>query len=435
MKYKVNKEILGLAIPNIISNISVPLISAVDTALMGGLSINHLGAVGLGAMIFNFLYWNFGFLRMGTTGLTAQEYGRSKHASGNKILWRSVSIAIIISLIILTLCIPLSHFSLSLLNVSDSQSPLVEEYFFIRIWAAPATLTLYVLMGWFFGKQNAVLPLIITVIVNVVNLIFSYIFVVHLNWDIAGVAYGTVIAQYLGVFIAFVLIWIKYPSIVIKSWPNIIGKWKEWGMLFKVNAYLFVRTVCLTFAFGFFYSKSSEGGAIILATNVVLLQFLNWLSYGIDGFAFASESLVGKYYGAKQSHVLSKVVNISFLWGLGIAVIFSFLYYFFDFHFIRIFTDDPFVFAAAREQKIWMVILPVVVFACYIWDGIFIGLTEVKWMMISMLISLTIYLGYYYGLVAQGISTLWMALIIFLFIRGILQSIIWCKTIKHQIQI
>jgi MATE family multidrug resistance protein len=208
----VNKEILRLAIPNIISNISIPLLSTVDTMLMGRLSELHLGAVGIGAMIFNFIYWNFGFLRMGTTGITAQAFGEKDDSEIMQTLSRALLVALILAIFIFSMQIPFGNMSFYLMNISSEQYHLVEEYFYIRIWAAPATLGLFVMMGWFFGMQNAIFPLIITVFVNLVNILLSYFFVKILSWDVAGVAWGTVIAQYAGIVLSFILFYGKYKT-------------------------------------------------------------------------------------------------------------------------------------------------------------------------------------------------------------------------------
>ena len=421
----INKEILRLAIPNILSNISIPLISSVDTALMGHLSLDHLGAVGIGAMIFNFIYWNFGFLRMGTTGLTAQNLGRDESGAITLILIRTLSISLIISAFLLAFYLPISWMSINLLNVVPAQENLVLEYFNIRILAAPATLSLYVLMGWYFGMQNAIYPLVITIFVNGLNLALSYYFVIHLHWDISGVAYGTVIAQYSGFVLALVLLYRKYKKYVYFKLDEIKGTINEWMDLISINANLFIRTMGLTFAFAFFYSQSSKQGALVLATNVVLLQFLNWMSYGIDGFAFASESLVGKYYGAGNKAKMNRAIVWTFIWGFILAITYALLYYIFGDAIIGLFTKDMKVIESASSNIVWVVALPLVAFVCYVWDGIFIGLTAADLMRNSMIISIGVYLGFYYISASLNYENIWFSLMIFLVARGIIQTIYW----------
>ena len=296
-----NKEILRLAIPNILSNISVPLLSTVDTILMGHLSASHLGAVGIGSMIFNFIYWNFGFLRMGTTGMTAQAYGAENKMEISNTLGRACALGLVLAVIILLFQIPIGELSYYLLNVTDNQYALVREYFLIRILAAPATLILYSVLGWFFGMQNAIYPMLLTIFINVINIAVSAYLVLGLGMEVSGVAWGTVIAQYGGLFLAALMLRHKYKVYLDGFKQKNILRFNKLLRFLRINGDIFIRTICLTFAFGFFYSQSSNLGELALAANVILLQLLNWMSYGIDGFAFASESLVGKYVGAKRS--------------------------------------------------------------------------------------------------------------------------------------
>jgi len=417
-----NREILRLAIPNILSNISVPLLSTVDTALMGRLTEDHIGAVGLGAMIFNFIYWNFGFLRMGTTGITAQAYGRADEQALVSTLGRALLIGFVLAVGIMVLQQPFLNLSGYLLNVPDSQQGYVGTYFFIRIWAAPATLALYSLLGWFFGMQNAIYPLILTLVINVANMALSYYLVANLGWEVEGVAWGTVASQYIGFFVALGMIRFRYWDIIRQFQKEALLAVEAFSRFLKINSDIFIRTVCLTFAFGFFYSKSAVEGATILAANVILLQYLNWMSYGADGFAYAAESLVGKYAGAKDASSLDRVITKSFIWGMGLAVLFSLAYGMGGNALLSVFTDQADVIDAAQPYLLWMVVLPLIGLACYIWDGIYIGLTASRAMRDTMLISLAIYLIAYYSLSPTfGNHGLWGALLIFLGARGLVQ--------------
>jgi len=322
-----NKEILRLAIPNIISNVSVPMLSTVDTILMGHLSGLHLGAVGIGSMIFNFLYWNFGFLRMGTTGLTAQSFGRKDEKEMGVVLGRALLTAVSIGLILILIQQPFWEIGSVLMNVSPDHMNLVEQYFSIRILAAPATLALYSLMGWYFGMQNALYPLWITIFLNLVNIILSALLVLHFGMEVKGVAFGTLIAQYLGVIFAIVLLFHKYPALLKQIVFKAILVKSEFFAFFKLNKDIFIRTLCLSFVFAFFYSQSSKSGELVLASSVILLQFLNWMSYGIDGFAFAAESLTGKYFGSGNDRMLDKTIWHSFYWGGAMGLLFTFIFW------------------------------------------------------------------------------------------------------------
>ncbi|MCB0630859.1 MAG: MATE family efflux transporter [Saprospiraceae bacterium] len=414
-----NREILRLAIPNILSNISVPLLSTVDTALMGRLTELHLGAVGLGAMIFNFIYWNFGFLRMGTTGMAAQAYGAGNDEEIAVTLGRALAVAGVIAILVLILQTPLAELAFRLLNTTEDQLPLVREYVFIRIWAAPATLATYVLFGWLFGLQNAIYPLILTIFSNVINMVFSWWLVNSRGMETAGVAYGTLIAQYAGVLLALALIFYKYRHYLKLIHLDLIMHWEAFRRFLSVNSDLFIRTFCLTFAFGFFYSRSALDGEMILAVNVILLQFLNWMSYGVDGFAFAAESLVGKYTGRADQENTQKMIRYAFAWGMGLATLYALVYGLAGIPLLRVFTNQADVIAATLPFLFWMAVFPLLSTPCYLWDGIFIGLMASREMRNSMLLSLAVYLLVYYPLQsAWGNHGLWAALLLFMVSRG-----------------
>jgi multidrug resistance protein, MATE family len=423
-----NKEILRLAIPNIISNVSVPLLSTVDTALMGHLSEIHLGAVGLGGMIFNLLYWNFGFLRMGTTGMTAQAFGAGQKQEIAALLSRSLIVAWMIALLILLLQSPFQRLGIWFFQVDDTQSGLVNTYFNIRIWAAPATLASYVVFGWFFGMQNAVYPLMLTIAANLINIVLSFLLVRYYDLGIAGAAWGTVIAQYCGLILALLLLRLRYRLYLREFGRHLLSDAGDLAKFFMVNRDLFIRTLSLTLAFAFFYRQSSLAGAMILAVNVILLQLINWMSYGIDGFAYAAESLVGKYKGSQNPEQGNKAIRLVMLWGLGLALFYSLIYTLWSVPVFRIFTNQREVIEAGRPYLWYMAAFPLAGFLCYIWDGIYIGLTATVTMRNAMLFSLALYLITYYLLRSYWpVHGLWTALLLFLVIRGLIQSLYFRK--------
>nr|WP_255785381.1 MATE family efflux transporter [Membranihabitans maritimus] len=425
---KINREIWALALPNIISNISVPLLSTVDTALMGRLSATHLGAVGISAMIFNFLYWNFGFLRMGTTGMTAQAYGASDMRLAMLTLYRAMGLGFFIAIILFLLRDPLADLAIKAFQVDGKQAELVLEYFYIRIWAAPAYMGFLCLIGWFFGMQNAIIPLVLTIVVNVLNMGSSFYFVQKMGWEIRGVAIGTLIAQYSGVLIGTLILLIKYRNITIRTTWASFFKIDEFRVFISTNKDLFIRTVLLTFVFAFFYSQSSAFGTISLAVSVVLMQFINWMSYGIDGIAFASESLVGKYKGARDGQVLDDTIRLVFLWGFVFAVAYGGLYGIFSDSLFRVFTDEQAVVVAGREYHFWLVLIPVIGFASYLWDGVFIGLTASKSMRNAMILPCILFLFVYYGFRSSlELHSLLLALSVFLLARGLIQTRMFWK--------
>lgn len=426
--WSLNKEILRLALPNIVSNISVPLISTVDTALMGQLSTTHLGAVGLGSMIFNFLYWNFGFLRMGTTGLVAQAYGADDAKMASDVLWRSVMIALVIALVIFLFQGVLYDLLATLLDVQAEHTELVRQYFDYRILAAPATLLLYVLLGWFFGNQNAWMPLVITIVINVLNIIVSYWLVSVESMGIAGVAIGTVISQSMGLLLAIGLIVYKYRAVIHAFSQDMMREVKPWLAFFDVNADLFLRTICLTGAFAIFYRESAQSGTIILAANVVLLQFINWLSYGIDGYAYAAESIVGKYAGERQYGKMNDVIALINRWGLAIAVGFTVFIWLFQTGLVSIFTDDQEVMDYIDGIYYLILLTPIVAYACYLWDGIYIGVLETRIMRNTMFLALIVYGLCLWCFFSDWELRVWYSFLIFLGARGLL--LWWCWRYK-----
>ncbi len=428
-----NKEILWLAIPNILSNVSVPLLSTVDTILMGRVSALHLGAVGLGAMVFNFIYWNFGFLRMGTTGITAQAFGEKNDKEVIATLSRALSISLLLSIFILAFHEPFLEWGNQLLNISSAQQPLVNTYFNIRIWAAPATLGLYALMGWFFGMQNAIFPLILTLVINGVNIIGNFVFIYYFGMEVDGIALATVIAQYTGLILGIVLLVFKYGYLFKHASHKAILEFNKLKSFLVINRDIFIRTLCLTFAFGFFYSQSSIGGETILAVNVILLQFINWMSYAVDGFAFASESLVGKYKGANKNKLLRQAILYSFAWGMALALTFSLAYAIFSNELMAIFTDKTYLIEAAKPYLFWMIIFPIISTPCYLWDGIYIGLTASRAMRNTMLLALGIYLiVHYYLFPIYKNQGLWFAFLTFMLLRGVFMMLVYEWYLKRQ---
>ena len=421
---KINKEILRLAIPNILSNISVPLISSVDTGLMGYQSMGHLAAVGAASMIFNFLYWNFGFLRMGTTGLVAQAYGRRDEKEKSRVFFQAVIIALLISGLLIVFQNQLGDLGLSFMNLDGDLAGLSREYFDVRIWDAPATLLIYLIMAWFFGNQNAFIPLLLTVVINVVNIVTSVIFVKYMDMGIGGVALGSVIGNYVGVIVGLIAMAIKQPVLVasVKEWRTDLLRF------FQVNKDIFIRTVMLSCTFFMMYSQAGTFGQLTLAVMVVLLQFTNWMSYAIDGFAFACESLVGRYVGEKNGDLLKETIGKCFQYAFAFALLFSVLYGAIPGLLSSIFTDDQEVISYMVSLRWWLFVIPLIGFASYIWDGIFVGLTASKAMRNTMAISFVVFLVTYYGTrVWLGFVSLILALCLYLLARAFAQTFLYWK--------
>lgn len=422
-----NREILRLAIPNIISNLSIPLISLVDVGLMGHLdSAEYILTIGFGVMIFNFVYWGFGFLRMGTSGFTAQEYGKQSDKECLLVLGRALLIALSAALLLIALKTPLLKLSLLLIDTTPDVEAYVTDYFNIRILAAPATISLFAFTGWFFGMQNAKTPMILTISVNLLNIVFSYLFVMSAGMKSDGVALGTLIAQYCGLILAFLFFYRKYRhmlSLCDKSGLFDVSKIKKFLM---VNSDIIIRTLCLIFAFSFFKIQSGKEGVIIGSANIILLEFIMISAYGIDGFSFAAESVVGKYFGAGDAVSFRNAIKVSFQWGIGISIVLVLFFYLFGKIILQLLTDNQEVINSATPFLGWLIIAPFIHAVPFIWDGIYIGITASKAMRNTMLLStFFFYLPTYYIFHnTMGNHALWLALTILMLARGISQTIL-----------
>lgn len=421
-----NRQILRLAIPNIISNLSVPLLGAVDTAVVGRLEhVYYLGAIAVGSIIFDFIFWGFGFLRMGTTGMVAQAYGEQNERKTRIILYRVLLVAAISSVFILLIQYPLIEASLYLVNASPEVEEYTRLYYHIRIFAAPATLALFGLNGWFLGMQNSTYPMIVTIFLNIVNIILNLIFVFRYNMTVDGVATGSLIASFLALGLAFILYRKKYGALKLEiNWSELIEA-EELRKFFSVNRDIVIRTLCLIFSYAFFTAKSAEMGDVVLAANTILLQMWYISSYGTDGFAYAAESLVGRFKGAKDNEQLKATVKANMLWGLGLGILGTTTYALLDTEIITLFTDKENVIAVAMTVVIWLIAAPVVNSVCFIWDGVYIGATATGAMRNSMLVAtiLVFIPVYYISEPFAGIHALWMAMTAFMVARGVILSL------------
>ena len=421
-----NKSILRLAIPNIISNITVPILGMVDIALMGHLeSAVYIGAIGLGSVIFNVLYLSLGFLRMGTTGFTAQAYGRSDATEIAHGLYRALTVAFLLAFLLIALQIPIEKLSFYLLNGSEEVKALAREYFYIRIYAAPATLALFVLMGWFVGMQNTVLPMILSIIINVLNVGFNLYFVNVLKMDVAGVALGTVLAQYgglfLGLFFAFRLYRAKLQPVKIA----ILLQLEHFSRFFRVNRDLLLRSILLILTLSFFTSESAALGDQILAINSMILQYFFVFSYFMDGFAYAGEALIGKHIGKNDFKLMRLTIRKLLMWGFILSLPFLGFYGLAHQSLFKLITDNDSLILLAEDYRLWMILIPVTTFAAFIWDGIYIGATASVAMRNSMLIaSLLVFLPCWYFLQPLYFNHgLWIAFHAFMLSRGIVMTL------------
>lgn len=432
-----NREILKLAIPNIISNITIPLLGLVDMILMGHLgSAVYIGAIALGGTIFSVLYSFFSFLRAGTTGFTAQALGSDNKTETIYSLYRSLCIGIPIIIIILSLQIPIAKLSSALLDGSDEVKSLAIKYFYIRIWAAPANILLYCFNGWFVGMQNTKIPMFIAILINVMNIIFSIFFVIILKQNVTGVALGTVIAQYSGLTLAIILLIKNYKSYFIKINKEILFDFSKIKRFFKVNTDLMIRSFLLIISIAFFTNQSAKLGDNILAINMILLQSFYIFSYFTDGFAYAGEALVGKFIGSNDRNNLIKSIRLLLMWGFSISIPFTILYALFPSTFVKIISDNPNILTEIKPYYIYMIIIPLITFAAFIWDGIYIGATASKAIRNTMIISsILIFLPAWYFLVPRFENHgLWIAFLCFMIARGVAMTFMAKRNIIQSIK-
>lgn len=431
-----NRKILRLAIPNIISNLSIPLLSSVDTALVGRMDgVHYLGAIAIGAMIFNFLYWGFSFLRMGTTGLTANAFGAKNNAEVSLVLSRSVVVAVLGGLFILLMQFPIITVSFLIVDTSTEVEEYARLYFGIRIWDAPAVLGLFAIQGWFLGMQNARYPMFITIFVNVLNIILNVYFIYGLGMTVDGVAYGTLIAQYAGLGLAVFLFFRKYGKRYINTNKQLVFMVSGLKRFFSVSRDIFIRTLSLVFTYSFFTIQSSAMGDDILAANIILMQLWHIMAYGVDGFAYAAESLTGRYMGAGDKAGFSKAVKYLLAWGMGLGVVFSIVYWLFDEPILRLFTDNEALIALALVYFGWTVAAPLINAFCFMWDGIYIGSAVTAPMRDSMLIStFVVFLPVYY-LFAGSLENhaLWLAMASYMLARGLTLLVFAPRTLYRNI--
>ncbi len=430
-----NRGIIRLAIPNIISNVTIPLLGLVDLALMGHLGSEiYIGAVSLGTVIFNFIYWGFSFLRMSTSGFVAQAYGRKNQKECFHLLSRAFIVSSAISVLLILFQIPIEFLSFKLINGSQEVETLAAEYFRIRVWAAPATLGLYVLNGWFLGMQNAKYPMIISVLANVFNIGLSMFFVLVFDMKTVGVALGTVLAQYLGIAVGIFLLLKKYKGLFRHFSFKAIIQINELKSFFRVNRDIFIRTFCVIAVFTFFTSKSASINDHILAVNSILIQFLLLFSFFIDGFAFAGEALAGRYMGEKNKAKFYQLTRLLFVWGAVLAGCFGILYLLASKQILSILTSQSELIESAMEFKWWMILTPIFTFTSFIWDGIYIGATASKEMRNTM-IAATFFVfvpAYFLFQNTLGNHALWLSMMLFMLGRGVFQTMLYPKVIRKS---
>ncbi len=416
-----HRQIWLLAGPIILSNLSVPLLGMVDTAMVGHLpDPRYIGGVAVGAMIIHFLFWGFGFLRMGTTGLTAQACGAGDGDQLRAGLGRGLLLAAGLAAVVLLLQAPVAWIAFPLVDATAEVTEAARGYYDVRIWSAPATLANYVFWGWFLGLQNTRIPLVVTLSINSLNAALDYLFVMHLGMNSNGVALASVIAEYSGLLLAVLFArrtLQRFPG--RWSWPAVRAP-RELQRLVHINRNLFIRTLGLLAAFAFFTAQGARFGELVLAANAVLMNFQAFMAYGLDGFAHAAEALIGKSIGAADSRALRRNLLTTVQWSLYTALVFSLGFLLGGRHLIDLLTDIE----AVREQAYlylpWVIATPLVSVWAFWLDGVFIGATRSVELRNGMLLSVFgVYLPAWYLLQPWGNHGLWAALMLFMAARGL----------------
>ena len=427
-----NREILQIALPSIVSNITVPLLGLIDAAIVGHLgAASYIGAIAVGGMLFNITYWIFGFLRMGTSGMTSQAYGQKDEAETMRILARSMGVGMLIALALIILQYPIERIAFTLMKATPEVERLASLYFRICIWGAPAVLGLYSISGWCIGMQNSRFPMYVAITQNIVNILASLVLVYGFGMKIEGVAIGTLVAQYAGLLMAAWL-WTSHfkrllPYIQLQT---LLAKGAI-RRFFQVNRDIFFRTLCLVAVTMYFTSAGAAQGEVILAVNTLLMHFFTFFSYIMDGFAYAGEALVGKHLGANDRPALRQMVHQLFVWGIVLSLVFTLVYGIGGKVFLGLITNEQSVITASSAYFYWVLAIPLAGFAAFLYDGIFIGATATRWMLYAMSIATIAFFLIYYGFRGtMDNHALWLAFITYLALRGIVQGFLGRKILN-----
>ena len=422
-----NREIIRLAIPNIISNITVPLMGIASTAIAGHWGVDSaatIGALAIGASIFNFIYWNCSFVRMGTSGLTAQAYGARDYAECTNMLARALVVAGVLGVLLVLLQVPLGEAALRIMNGDE----MTRDYFYARIWAVPAGILLFGFNGWFTGMQNAVIPMATAIIVNLIHIGCSFAFAFGLDLGIVGIAYASVLAQYTGVALSLLLLRINYRNLLTTiDWRRVLDI-EPLKSFFRINRDIMIRTLCNVIVYTFLTAASARmGDANILAVNTLLVQLFTLFSYMTDGFAYAAEALTGRFIGARDPKSLRLCINRSILWSALIAVGFVLLYLVGWRDLLSLFVDSEngnaeAIITLAGQYIGWIVLIPIFCAIPFALDGIMIGATESRVMRDSMALATVGFFALFFGgYPLIGNNALWAAFTLYMLLRGACQ--------------
>ena len=429
LRNPINREVVRLAVPSILANITVPLVGIVDTAIAGHLGDAALiGGIAVGTMLFDLLYWNMGFLRVGTGGITAQAYGRGDSKAAIGTFSQGIATSMVVSLVVLAIQWVFAEAMLLLVDCSPEVEKIARNYFFIRVWAAPATLALFVFKGWFIGMQNTVYPMITDLWVNIVNMLASWLLSFYTPLGISGVAVGTLIAQWTGLLLALLLMRRKYRDLMRQTSILHSMKWKYFRRFFSINSQLFVRSLLMLVVYEGFTIFAARFGDVELAVSSVMMHLLLLYSYFVDGFAYAGEALTGRFIGERNRASLRETIKWTFFWGGVIGLVSTVAYAVFPRPIIGLLTNNAEVISASEPYLFWLLLMPLLSCVAFIWDGIYIGATAARQMMLCMVWSAGLFIAAFYLCEPRfGAQALYIAYFVHLVVRSLYLTISWRK--------
>lgn len=428
-----NREILRIAIPNIISNVTVPLMGIASTFIAsracGGDGTLAIGALSIGVTIFNFIYWNCSFIRMGTSGLTAQAFGAGDHKEYTLMLWRAIIVALGVGVVAFMLQYPIGKLSLWFMDTGNSETnQMIADYFYTRIWAVPAGIMLFAFNGWLTGMQNAVVPMIVAILVNLLHIGCSYLFSIAGTMGLEGIALASVVAQWTGVAVMVAIIYFGYRKRIVRVSMREVVKMSAMRRFFSINGDIIIRTFCLVAVYTFFTKASADtGNANILAVNTILLQLFTLFSYMNDGFAYAAEALTGRFIGARDEVSLRRCIKLCLVWCFAVSFIFigAYIGWWRDIFMLLVEPgqgDSATLLSVAERYIGWIIAIPLAAAMPFVMDGIMVGATRSRIMRNSMIWSSVAFFVILYGLSwLIGNNALWLAFTMYMFLRGVFQ--------------
>lgn len=433
-----HKEILSLAIPSIVTNITVPLLGLVDVAIVGHMGdASYIGAIAVGTMMMNVICWLFGFLRMGTSGMTSQAYGRGDSKEAATVLFQAIALGAAIGILFVLFQPLLLRLFLFFMRPSDEIRAFASVYFHVCVFGLPAALVMYGLTGWFIGMQDTRTPMMVSIFQNIVNIMTSLLLVYVFGMKVEGVALGTLTAQYSGLLLALYILRRKYAShyqLLFSQFTLKPGDYSSFSYkhtlnrFFRVNRDIFLRTLFLVAVNAAFTSVGSRQGDVILAVNTLLFQFFTLYSYIMDGFAYAGEAICGKYYGAGNAPSFHACIRRLFAWGVIMTVVYTAAYYFGANDILHVLSNEQTVIEASEPYLLWVALIPVAGMGAFIWDGVFIGITDSRGMLLSCFVAAIVFaimLSLFFT--TMGNHALWLALLSYLLARGVMQTMLFWR--------